>query len=313
MRVLVVGSGPAGRRHLGNALELGHEAALARRAGQDVAELSRELGVEVFSGLAEAERFQAESVVVADAPASHLASAGWAVERGLPVLVEKPLAPGAAGVSDLFEAARARGVRLAVGHNLRFHPALRALEAAVAAGRLGRLLTARLEVGSHLPAWHPGEDYRRTTPAARALGGGALLTLVHELDVALWIGGRAELAAGVRGRVSGLEIDADDVAELVLRHASGALSSVHMDLVDRSYNRRSRWVGDAGTLSWEWGGPVSLAAAGEAATLWDDPSFDLGATYVEELAAFLNGEPAPGDALADALLGLELCDQVAAA
>jgi predicted dehydrogenase len=308
MRVLVVGSGPAGRRHAANVSVLGHEPAIARRAGLETESLARELGVAVFAGLEAAETWSPEAVIVATPPSAHAEAAEWALHRALPVLVEKPLTHAAASARALAETAR--GGRLVVGYNLRFHPALRAIESAVAAGRIGAVLSARAEVGSHLPSWHPEEDYRAGAAARAELGGGALLTLAHELDVVLWIGGPAELVAGAAARVSQLEVDVDDVAELVLRHRSGALSSVHMDFLDRAYNRRSRWIGADATLDWTWNGPVRLIDGDREELLWHDEGFDLARTYLDEVAAFLAGDDSPGDQLGDAVRALEIAEAV---
>lgn len=305
MRVLVVGSGPAGRRLAAVVSQLGHEAAIARRSGLETEAIAAELGLPVFAGLDGAASWEPEAVIVATPPAEHITPAHWGLQRGLPVLVEKPLAHDAGSARSLAEAAGSG--RLVVAYNLRFHPALQAVEAAVASGRIGRLLAARVEAGSYLPSWHPELDYRTTAAARAELGGGALLTLAHELDVALWIGGRAELAAGLTARVSHLDIDVDDIAELVLRHERGAITSVHMDLFDRSHNRRSRWIGEDGTIEWSSGGPVRLGAT----ILWQDEEFDLATTYVEEVAAFLDGREAPGDQLDDAVRALELVDAAA--
>jgi predicted dehydrogenase len=306
LKVLVVGSGPAGRRHLRNALALGHEAALVGRAGQPTDRLAAELEVPVFAGREDADGWRAEAVVAADPPAAHLATARWAVERGLPVLIEKPLAPGPEGVCELLDAATEEGLTVAVAYNLRFHPALVAIENAVSSGRIGRLLAVRAEVGSHLPDWHPEADYRVASAARRALGGGAALTLSHELDYVLWIAGEVVESSGFAVRVSDLELDTDDVAELVLRHASGTLSSVHVDLVDRTHRRASRWIGRNGTIEWSAGAPVTLSGDSEPETLWFEPGFDLSETYRSELESFLAGRPFPGDALADACRALKI-------
>lgn len=308
MKVLVIGGGPIGLRHLRNALALGHEAALARRA--DGAPPPGAPPVPVFVGLDAAAAWEPEAVVVATPPSRHLDDARWAIARGSGVLVEKPLAARLAGVEALLREAAGAGVHVAVGYNLRFHPGLRAVADAVASGSAGRLLSARLEVGSHLPSWHPELDYRHGAAARRDLGGGALLALAHELDLALWIAGPGRLVAGAAARVSDLELDVEDVAELVLRHDGGAFVSVHVDLLDRAYNRRSRWVGSEATIEWHWGGAVTLTRDGAVEVLWEDDGFDLARTYVDELEAFLRGEPPPGDALGDARRALELIETV---
>jgi predicted dehydrogenase len=168
----------------------------------------------------------------------------------------------------------------------------------------------RAEVGQYLPDWHPDADYRASYAARGALGGGALLTLSHELDYVRWIAGEVVSCAGTVARVSSLELDVDDVAELVCAHEAGTLSSVHMDLLDRSYNRRSRWVGEEGTIAWEWGGPVTLLPSGEH--LWSGAD-DLDETYRAALRDFLactesNGRPRADGR--DGLRILELCRDV---
>lgn len=262
----------------------------------------------MFAGLEAAAEWNPDAVVVATPPSEHLAGAAWALARGRPVLVEKPLAATVAEADELLELALDSGVHVAVGYNLRFHPGLQAVAEALAAGRVGQLLHARAEVGSLLSSWHPDADYRLGSAARAELGGGALLTLSHELDLVLWTCGAATLAAGVRSRLSALDINADDVAELVLRHESGALGSVHMDLADRAYNRRARWVGDEATIEWSWGGPALLRGDRDE-VLWDDLGFDFGETYRAELEAFLAGHSAPGDPLRDARAVLALAEE----
>jgi predicted dehydrogenase len=294
VRVLVVGSGPMAARHAANVVALGHEPVAVPR-------------------LEDAGDARVDAVVAATPPVAHLDALAWAVERRLPVLLEKPLAVSSAGLREALARAAAARVHATVGYNLRFHPALRSLADAVAAGRIGRLLSVRLEVGSFLPSWHPELDWRRGSAARGELGGGALPTLSHELDLALWIGGDAQLAGAIAARSSSLGLDVEDVGELLLRHASGAVGSIHCDLVDRAYNRRSRWIGEEATLEWSWGGPLVRSDGSRAETLWEDARFDLEQTYVDELRAFLAGEPAPGDdALADAARVVELLEEARA-
>lgn len=284
-RLLVVGLGSMGHRRVRDALALGCEVAVCRRsAGGGTAG-----GVTVFAGLAAAAAWSPTHVAVCTPTNAHADALRWAIDHGCHALVEKPLAHReSALLNELLERARTGGLCVAVGCSLRFHPALEAIHSAVAAGRLGRLLSVRAEVGQYLPDWHRGEDYRLGYAARRDLGGGALLTLVHELDLVWWIAGPIASMSGVRAHVSDLELDVDDLAELVCRHELGAVSSVHMDFLDRSYNRRSRWVGSEATAEWTWGGPAVLHQPRERReVLWFDSGFSLESTYAAELADFL--------------------------
>ena len=84
-----------------------------------------------------------------------------------------------------------------------------------------------------------------------------------------------------------------------------------MDLLDRSYNRRSRWLGQERTITWNWGGPVQLLPGDE--TLWADDAFDLASTYRDALGDFLACARSGGRPRADGRDGLrvlELCAEV---
>lgn len=288
MRIFVAGLGSIGKRHLANARALGHDVEGGR--------------------LDDADGFRPEALVIASPTSAHTEALQWAVEHGVHAYVEKPIAATPAGLEDLLDAADDARLTVAVGYNLRFHPAIEAIRDAVLSGGIGRLLSVRAEVGSYLPDWHPDQDYRRSYVARAELGGGALLTLSHELDYVRWIAGEVEDVQGLAVRVSQLELDVDDVAELITRHAGGAVGSIHVDLLDRSYHRCSRWIGERATVDWHWDGPVRLLPGGEV--IWDEPA-SLEATYESALQDFLaaidSGE-APRCPGRDGLRTLELCE-----
>jgi predicted dehydrogenase len=289
IRVLIVGLGSIGRRHLSNLQKLDCEVSVYRRTIETAEAIRREFGIAAFASLTDAAAWKPNVVLIANPTSEHLKIAFWALEHDCHVFIEKPLAHSLDGVDTFLRLAEERKRCVAVGCNLRFHPALEAIHTAVVNGRIGRLLSARAEVGQYLPDWHPGTDYRQEYSARAELGGGALLTLIHELDYICWIGGEVRESVGMLAKVSDLEIDVEDVAEIICRHVSGALTSVHMDFLDRAYNRRSRWVGEAGTIEWVWGGPVHLMLPnGHQEILWHNPTFDYNDTYVMELCDFFD-------------------------
>ena len=62
-------------------------------------------------------------------------------------------------------------------------------------GAIGRVIAARLDFGEYLPGWHPYEDYRNSYAANRALGGGVLLSQIHEFDYLLLVVGTCPSAS----------------------------------------------------------------------------------------------------------------------
>lgn len=288
-RVLIIGLGSIGRRHLSNLQKLDCEVSVCRRAVETAEATHREFGIAAFASLADAASWKPNVVLIANPTSEHLNVAFWAVEHDCHVFIEKPLSHTLDAADAFLCMAEERQRCVAVGCNLRFHPAMEAIHAAVSEGRIGRLLIARAEVGQYLPDWHPAADYRQEYSACAELGGGALLTLIHDLDYVYWIAGDVKEVIGKRVHVSNLELDVEDVAEIICRHISGTLTSVHMDFLDRAYNRRSRWVGELGTIEWIWGGPVLfIQHGGHQEILWHDPTFDCNDTYVRELRDFFN-------------------------
>jgi predicted dehydrogenase len=286
-RIIVVGLGSIGRRHLANLRGLGCEVAVLRRSPADAAVTTAAFDVLAFDAPGEAAAWGPTHAIVANATSAHAATIAWALDTGCHVLVEKPISSSLRDVDTLLDRADALGRIVAVGSNLRFHPAVETIRTTILRGGIGRLLTARAEVGAYLPGWHPDADYRTEYSARAELGGGALLTLIHELDLMTWIAGPVTYSNGCVARVSDLEIDVDDLAELVCVHDAGPVTSVHMDFVDRAYNRRSRWIGSAATLEWHWQGDLLRLDGDRRETLWSPTGFDYNSTYVRELEDFL--------------------------
>lgn len=296
----MIGCGSIGTRHARNLLELGHDVTVFDDVAERRAVTSRELGVEAFDTLGEAWSSSADAVVIATPTSSHMALAHEAAGRGRNFFVEKPLSDTAEGVDALLQAVRARDLVTLVGCNMRFHPGIRALKELVDSGQLGRILSGRFEAGQYLPDWRPGTDYRASYSARRALGGGIVLDAIHELDYARWLLGETTHVACIADHVSDLEIDAEDVAAILLRFQNGAIVDVHLDYVQRAYSRSVSLIGALGTARWDYTQrdlQLFLAATGawETVSLFEG-EWDPNTMYLDEMRHFvraLDGDEAP--------------------
>jgi predicted dehydrogenase len=229
-------------------------------------------------------------VVIATPTHLHVAQALAAVRAGCDLFLEKPLAHAPEGIEELCAEIEKRRAITLVGCNLRFHPGPRSVHEAVAEGRIGRPLFARIHAGSYLPLWRPGRDYRETYSARAGEGGGVLLDFVHEIDLARWYLGEIREITCAAGRISNLEIDAEDWAALICRHENGAVSEIHLDYVQRSAERGCQIAGSEGSVFWDLrDGRVRLYRAPEDRwELGETASADaLDRMYQEELAHLL--------------------------
>ena len=103
-----------------------------------------------------------------------------------------------------------------VGYQLRFHPCLHKLAEIVHSGILGNLLAVRATIGEYLPAFHPFEDYRQMYASRADLGGGVVLSQIHEFDFLYSLFGLPNRIYAMGGHWSELEIDVEDTASILM-------------------------------------------------------------------------------------------------
>jgi predicted dehydrogenase len=301
MRVLIAGLGSAGQRHarnlrrlLGDGVEL-----LAYRArgggpvldgGVRATSPEEAYGIRSFTDLDRALAERPDAVFVTNPTALHLAVAQAAAEAGCHLFVEKPLADAWDGVERLLAATERRGLVAMVGFQLRFHPGLLALREMLEAGAIGRVVAAQLEVGEYLPAWHPWEDYRDGYAARRDLGGGVLLTQIHDLDSACWLFGAPTRVFAAGGHLSGLEIDVEDVASVTLECRPGERPipvHVHMDYLQRPAVRAYRVLGEGGRLALDFAAGTLTSTAPDGHRVERAVAVERNELFVAELRNFL--------------------------
>jgi predicted dehydrogenase len=244
--VVVCGTGSIGMRHLRVLREhLGIEPVALPARAERVSAVARE-GFRAVAALADLPGGPIATIVATDT-ARHLADALRLLPMG-PVLVEKPLAPSALGLSALEAAVQSTGHSLHVAFCFRFDPALQELRRRLR--ELGTLQTVRIECQSFLPDWRPAGDYRQSY-SARAEEGGVLRDLAHELDYAVWLFGQPTTVFAMLGSGETLGIEADAAADLLWRVPRGPVVSIRLDYLTRQPRRLLRVTGSDGEAEWD--------------------------------------------------------------
>jgi predicted dehydrogenase len=292
MRGLVVGGGSIGKRHLQNLKAQGvNELGLVDVDAEKRHALARELAILEFPTLSRGLEWSPGFVVVATPTHLHVQPTLEAVRKGFDVFIEKPLFHLAAGLSELSESVQCQKLVSLVGCNMRFHPGPAKTRELIQEGRLGKILFARVHAGSYLPSWRPNSDYRTNYAAREETGGGCLLDGIHEIDLACWYLGDVVEVFCATGHLSSLEIATEDVAVLLCRHASGAMSEIHLDYVQRTYERGCQIVGELGSVFWDFNAKQVrwYDSANSQWTIFDQPAgWELNQMYLDETRHFLD-------------------------
>lgn len=212
--VALIGAGGIARPHLDGWASMGAEIRIHSLAGAD--ELAgTEPGARAVASVAEV-LDGADVADICTPTLTHPEMVRAAVGAGVDVFCEKPLARTAAEAEALVAEAEQAGVRLLPGHVVRWFPAYEQLHGAVAAGDLGELAVLRFSRTGSRPerAWFHD---------VAASGGIVLDQMIHDLDQALWLAGEV---VEVSGQQSAAAADGVVTAQVLLVHASGALSHV---------------------------------------------------------------------------------------
>ncbi len=253
-RILIVGYGSIGKRHLRLMRELVPNADIRVLRHEKTFEIP-EFSNGCFYSVDEAIAFGPQVAIIASPAPFHISTAMSLASVGVHLLVEKPLSSSLNGVLDLIKFCKKQNIILMIGYNLRFLPSLQKFRNSLHDGIIGKILSVRCEVGQYLPTWRPDNDYRRGASANRHLGGGVLLELSHELDYLRWIFGEIDWVKATLSRQSLLEIDVEDTAHLTLGFAPpldgpqlvGVLS---LDFIRHDTTRLCTAIGERGSLRW---------------------------------------------------------------
>lgn len=290
MKILVIGLGSIGQRHVRNIRRLAPLEIIAYRVrGNPLPEDLNGDWLTSFTDLDEALAMAPDAALVCTPPATQRAFAMRAVEAGCHVFVEKPIASSWDGMDELLQAISERRRATLAGYNLRFHPVLLRARELLHSNAIGLLTSIRAQVGQYLPDWHPWEDYRSGYSARAELGGGVILDLIHEIDYVRWLAGPAASLSCFAARCSSLEISTEDTAEIIVSFASGAIGNVHLDYVQRVPTRECMIVGENGSIRFDLLIP-ELHFSTSTSKSWQVErfeGFDRNDMYLEEMRHFL--------------------------
>lgn len=293
-RLLIVGLGSIGKRHARIARNISPDAQIVVLRHRDCPG-DPPPGVDhCVTTIEAAMEFGPQAAVIANPASHHLEVAVSLARVGVHLLVEKPISHNSRGVAELIDICDASGLILMTGYNLRHLASLRRFRDYLRAGRIGRVISVRAEVGQFLPSWRPGTDYRQSVSARADLGGGVLLELSHDIDYLLWMFGDVEWVNATLHRGGSLEINVDDIAHLMIGFApmgaaAPVIAALSMDFVRHDWTRTCTAIGEAGSIRWD-GVEGSVEVFDRDGVSWEllfQESNERDATFIAEWREFV--------------------------
>lgn len=298
MRVLIAGLGAIGQRHARNlrALRPDVELHAFRQRGlrhvvtaalqrDDARDAESDLGITSHADLDAALATRPDAVFICTPSALHLDVALRAAAAGCHLFIEKPVSHAIDGLGRLRALVSEHHLVAAVGSQWRFHPGVLRLREMLAAGVLGAMRKAEIRYAEYLPDWHPYEDYRTSYAARAELGGGVVLTQIHDYDFAWWLFGPVQNVYATGGHESTLEIDVEDTVRAQLDTARGTVI-VTQSLAERPAHRSITVHGAAATATLDLLG-CSLDVHPPVAEGLSPTEYERNAMFLAEVADFI--------------------------
>lgn len=221
--VLFFGLGSIGKRHARLLKESFDHRLLAFRTnkGQE----TNDLGVDEVTSWSEVDAARHDVAFITNPTRMHIDFAIECARRKMHLFIEKPIDCKGDRLEELLSIVKENDLTAYVAYPLRFHPVIGELKELL---KSRRVLHSIIVCRSYLPAWRPHQNHLLSYSSHKAMGGGVLLDLSHEIDYATYLFGKICDIAGNIGRASDVTVDSEDYADLLIGF-DNSRCNIHLD------------------------------------------------------------------------------------
>ena len=245
MKVVVVGYGSIGKRHVRNLVSLGFKDIVLCRSSAN----GNELNLKEVSKLEDIIKINPDFVIVSNPTSLHFQTLKFLVQHQFNILCEKPFLHKPKEWDLLKPLLKNYKGHANIVFNLRYHPCIQKVKELLQNNRLGEIYSGRFFVGQYLPDWRSGINHLESYSAFKDMGGGVVMDLVHEIDVAEYLLGKPQGEIhSIVSKVSDVTVDSADIAEILYRTINSEIVNIHMDYLYRGYSRHFSICGKEANL-----------------------------------------------------------------
>jgi len=255
------------------------------------AEAKEKYGVDGFSTLDEALKWNPDAVLVCVPGSLHMEPCLAAAEAKKHVFCEVPLSVDLKGTEQLAALAGSNKLVIAPGCQTPFHPLFKLMKSWLDDPAFGKPLAFLADFGQYLPDWHPYEDYRKFYAANQAMGGGNLDVIAQEFSTLYWLLGDRVNSVFCRGsHLSTLEIQASDCWQILATTGRNTAITAHFDMIQRAGRFVMKFISEGGTIELDLvGGNIRrfLATTKQWETRTTPQGYVHEQCYIDEIGLFM--------------------------
>jgi predicted dehydrogenase len=289
LKGLVVGYGSIGKRHVDNLMKYTDvEIVICSKKTDFENEILK--NCKIFDSLQKCLKEKPDFAIISNVTSHHIDTALELAKNGLDLFIEKPLSNSMEKIDELNLIVQENKLLTFLGCNLRFHSSIQKIKEILDDGKIGKILSARIESSSYLPDWHPDEDYRNSYASKKELGGGVVLSCIHEIDYLYWFFGSVKELFSKNKKLSDLEINVEDLSTSLIQFKKNIFVELHLDFFQRPDYRSCKIIGTKGLIIWD-SDLNTVKFFNSETKKWEisfkDTSFNRNKMYVDELLHFV--------------------------
>ncbi|MGY5148916.1 MAG: Gfo/Idh/MocA family protein [Candidatus Nitrosopumilus sp. bin_68KS] len=290
MKALVIGYGSIGKRHTNNLMMLKQIEISVCSKNKEALQLKKK-GIKVYETIEKALKEKHDIGIICNETSLHIETAIKLAKKDYHIFLEKPLSNSLKNISLLLKLIKKKKLITMIGCNMRFHEGIKMVKKMIDKNEIGRIISASSENGSYMPDWHPWEDYQKSYASQKKLGGGVVLTQIHEIDYLYWFFGKISEVFAITGKLSDLQIDVEDYCESLLKFRNNIVVDLHLDYFQKPSKRTCKIIGVKGQIKWDWKNnhvQIFKYRNNKWRTKLIDKKMDRNKMYLDEMKYFLN-------------------------
>ena len=289
MNVLIVGYGSIGKRHISNLSKFSNlQIFVCTNRKYDL--FLKKKNCKIFTSLDVCIKQKPDIAFITNTTNLHVKTAIKLANSNIHMFIEKPLSHSTKEIKILLDTIKKRKLITMMGCVLRFNPGIKKIKKIISENKIGTIISVHAENGSFLPDWHSYEDYKKSYASRNDLGGGVVLTNIHELDYLFWIFGNVQEVFSITGKFSELEIDVEDLSSILLRFRNNVIAEIHLDYFQKPPARSCKIVGTKGTVFWDFN-KNNIVLYDVNKKKWIEKmklkNYDINDMYLDEIKHFL--------------------------
>ena len=289
MKILVVGYGSIGKRHVKNLSSLNQTQVSVCSKNKETWKLEKK-GIKTFTTIEQALKEKHNVAIICNETSLHIKTAIKLADNGYHIFLEKPISNSLKNIPALIKIIKRKKLITMVGCNMRFHHGIKLMKSLIDKNEIGRILSVTVENGSFMPDWHPWENYQISYASQKKLGGGVVLTQIHEIDYLYWFFGKVDDIYSFTEKLTDLQIDVEDYSGSLLKFKNKIIAELHLDYFQKPSVRSCKIIGTKGQITWNWeNNHVQIFKNKDKkwVTKNIEKKFDRNKMFVDELQYFL--------------------------